>query len=352
MGQGSGHTPSTDAPSTPQPEDGFAPIANEILWALSVYGAKIPRPSSSWPVLMHVFENTYGQYDPSRRKRRCRFRNKIDLVTTRSDVALELHLEPRSVNRAIAALENNGVLLVEVLKSSQRKEILLIRFNKNYREWKGFQKSLRWSGTKRSHRHAIEPGVADDTDDSVGPNGLTAQSVGPNGLSGSFGQSGNSTNNDGEENGVDRNFNWDQTVPPVGPNGPTESGLGQENSGVPGFTRQEDQTNTDNREIRSFREQWDSTIQVANEVGYPSFKELENQWFENAGTGWKACQTFVARDQPAIRFALKQFVSMRNELREANQLQFVPTNIVSVMSKLSAFADAYVPDSDQEWLNG
>lgn len=106
--------------ATPQIENGYTKIANEILEALS----KTNLNGEAWKVLMVIFRKTYG------------FNKKVDKIAL-SQFVLATSLKKPAVCRALKRLINMNIII-----KIDNDEIGIYRFNKDFDTWKSLTKLL------------------------------------------------------------------------------------------------------------------------------------------------------------------------------------------------------------------
>jgi phage replication O-like protein O len=107
--------------ASPQKEDGYTPIANEIMDAL----CKTRIPGEERQVLDAILRKTYGWQKTS---------DKISM----GQIAAMTGMKRQNVNRAIRSLSSK--MITRVIKSDDR-GINLLEFNKNYEQWQGVIKN-------------------------------------------------------------------------------------------------------------------------------------------------------------------------------------------------------------------
>lgn len=103
--------------ANPRKENGYTPIANEILEA--VYKSDLPKLQTR--ILLMVWRYSYGF-------------NKVDSKLSLSFIADGLNSDKRNVQREIKSLVDKNILIVE--NEARGTVPRVIKFNKNYECWK------------------------------------------------------------------------------------------------------------------------------------------------------------------------------------------------------------------------
>lgn len=104
--------------ASPQKENGYTPIANEILERLM----KTDLKGSHFSMIFAIMRKTYG------------FRKKADAVGI--DQLIEMMgVSRRTVIYTLQDLEAKRILLVSRSRNSEKSNVNIISFNKNYDEW-------------------------------------------------------------------------------------------------------------------------------------------------------------------------------------------------------------------------
>lgn len=104
--------------ASPQTEDGYTPVANEILERI----AKLPLNGTQWRIIAVVWRYTYG------------FSRKSHEISE-SYIAKAIDIDRRNVRREMATLISKNI--IEIVQDASFTNPRIIKFNKNYDSWVG-----------------------------------------------------------------------------------------------------------------------------------------------------------------------------------------------------------------------
>lgn len=109
--------------ANPQKENGFTPIAHELIEKLGA----MPLSSNEFRVLLMVFRETYGRWDKEKRKQ------KKENVISGSYLANITRLKRQNVHRALASLIQKKVIYRRKIND----RVILYGIQKNWELWEG-----------------------------------------------------------------------------------------------------------------------------------------------------------------------------------------------------------------------
>lgn len=135
--------------ANPQKENGFTPIANEILDEI----IKLKLNGTQFKIIMAVWRYTYGF-------------NRKEHSISETFLSKAIGVARRSINREIKPLFEMKILII--VKNSTYSEAAIIKFNKNYEEWQQVSIPTTGDGLDNRCQNSTFTGVGLDTSTGVG----------------------------------------------------------------------------------------------------------------------------------------------------------------------------------------